>query len=187
MKNPKEEITFLMIKPDGVKKGLVGEIIKRFEQRGLKIVRLEMDQPSQEAMSNHYPKDEAWIKRLGEKTITNFTKYGYDLMEEFGTTDALEIGKVIRGWILDYMTSGPVVKMVIQGAHAIDMVRKIVGPTLPSNAEMGTIRGDFSIDSSALAGKEKRAIYNLAHASETPEEVAHEIKHWFGDSKIFDY
>ena len=187
MQNPNEEITFLMVKPDGVKKGLVGEIIKRMEQRGLKVVRLEMDRPSREQMSDHYPKDEAWISRLGAKSAASFEKYGYDLMTEFGTTDQLAIGQIIRGWILDYLTSGPVVKMIIQGSHAIDMVRKIIGPTLPSNAEMGTVRGDFSIDSSALAGKEKRAIHNLAHASETPEEVAHEIKHWFGDKVIFDY
>jgi nucleoside-diphosphate kinase len=78
--------------------------------------------------------------------------------------------------------------MVIQGIHAIDNVRKIAGPTLPNLAPVGTIRGDFSIDSPLLANKEKRAVMNLVHASETPEEAQHEIKHWFGkDAKVFQY
>lgn len=187
MQNPKEEITFLMVKPDGLKKGLVGEIIKRLEQRGLKIVRLEMDRPSEDAMLKHYPSDAAWLTRLGNKMLTNFEKYGYDAHTEMGTTDPQKIGEQIKGWLLDYMTSGPVVKMIVQGVHAIDMVRKIVGPTIPASAEMGTIRGDFSIDSPALAAKEKRAVMNLAHASETAEEAANEIKLWFGEGKIFDY
>ncbi len=180
MQNPKDEVTFLMIKPDGVRKGLIGEIIKRLEQRGLKIVRLEMEQATREQMDAHYPKDEAWITRVGEKTLSTFNKYGYDQVVELGTADPLEIGKQVRNWLLDFMISGPVVKMVVQGVHAIDMVRKIVGPTIPANAEMGTIRGDFSVDSPALSTHEKRALENLAHASETPEEAANEIKLWFG-------
>lgn len=186
-KNPKEEQTFVMVKPDGVKKGLIGEVIKRFEQRDLKIVALEMFQPTHEKIDNHYPKDPAWIKRLGEKTLMTYEKYGYDAMEDFGTKDAEKIGPLIRTWLVDYMTSAPLVKMVVQGIHAVDMVRKIAGPTLPYLADMGTIRGDFSIDSPALANAEKRAVMNIIHASETPEEAAHEIKHWFGDQKIFSY
>lgn len=181
MKNPKEEVTFLMIKPDGVQKGLVGEIIKRLEQRDLKIIRLEMVQATREQMDKHYPTDEGWVTRVGEKTLSTFTKYGYDPTEELGTADPNKIGHQVRGWLLDFMISGPVVKMVVQGVHAIDMVRKIVGPTIPANAEMGTIRGDFSVDSPALSTCEKRALENLAHASETPEEAENEIKLWFGD------
>ncbi|PIZ81453.1 MAG: nucleoside-diphosphate kinase, partial [Parcubacteria group bacterium CG_4_10_14_0_2_um_filter_41_6] len=78
MKDPKEEQTYVMIKPDGVRKGLIGEIIKRFEQRDLKIVALEMFQPSYDQIDNHYPKDEEWITRLGNKTLTTYEKYGYD-------------------------------------------------------------------------------------------------------------
>jgi len=187
MQNLKDETTFLMIKPDGVKKGLVGEIIKRIEQRGLKIVRLEMAEPGREMVMKHYPTSDAWVMRLGDKLLANFEKFGYDPVAEFGTVDPKTIGEQVKKWLVDYMTLGPIVKMIIQGPHAIDMVRKIVGPTIPANAEMGTIRGDFSVDSSALSTKEKRAIYNLAHASENLEEATHEIKLWFGDSKIFDY
>ncbi len=176
-----------MIKPDGVKKGLIGEVIKRFEQRDLKIVALEMFEPTIDQVDNHYPKDAGWIKRLGEKTLATYEKYGYDAMEDFGTDDPEKIGPEIRKWLIDYMTSAPLVKMVVEGIHAVDMVRKICGPTMPYKAEMGTIRGDFSNDSPALANAEKRAVANIVHASETPEEAVHEIEHWFGKNKIQSY
>lgn len=185
--NPKEERTFVMVKPDGVLKGLVGQVLKRFEQRGLKIVALELFQPTLEQVDAHYPKDDAWLKRLGEKTLSTYEKYGYDPVKDFDTKDAVTIGKEIRKWLTSYLLSGPMVKMVIEGTHAIDMVRKICGPTLPYKAEMGTIRGDFSNDSPALANAERRAVQNVVHASETPEEAAHEMKHWFGDAKFLDY
>lgn len=187
MNHPKEEKTFLMIKPDGVQKGLVGEVIKRLEQRDLKIVALKMFQATRKDIDNHYPKDDKWIKRLGEKTLDTYNKYGYDPKKEIGTEDPLEIGKKVRGWLIDFMISAPMVKMIIQGIHAVDIVRKIVGPTIPAKAEMGTIRGDFSIDSPVLANKEKRAIMNLVHASETAEEAEHEIEYWFGNEEKYNY
>ena len=187
MTHPKEEKTFILIKPDGVRKGLVGEILKRFEQRDLKVVALEMFQASKKEMDAHYPKDEKWIRRLGEKTAATYEKYGYDVKKDFGTTDLLKIGKMVRGWLLDFMISAPMVKMVVQGVHAVDMVRKIVGPTMPYLADMGTIRGDFSADSPLLANMEKRPVLNLIHASETAEEAAHEIHHWFGKGTIYKY
>ena len=185
--HPKEEKTFVMIKPDGVRNGLVGEILKRFEQRDLKIVALEMFQPTKQQIDDHYPKSQEWIARLGGKTLSTYEKYGYDAKKEFGTIDPLKIGKEVRGWLVSFMASAPLVRMVVQGIHAVDMVRKIIGPTMPYQAEMGTVRGDYSADSPALANKEKRAVYNLVHASETPEEAKHEIEHWFGKAKIFSY
>lgn len=187
MKHPKEERTYVMVKPDGVKKGLTGEIIRRFEQRDLKVVALEMFQPTHELIDDHYPKKEEWITRLGQKTLSTYEKYGYDVMADFGTTAPEEIGPEIRKWLIDYMKSAPLVKMVVQGIHAVDVVRKIAGDTMPYKADMGTIRGDFSIDSPALANREKRAVMNIVHCSETPEEAEHEIKHWFGKSEIYDY
>lgn len=176
-----------MIKPDGVQKGLIGEIIKRFEQRDLKIVALEMFMPTADMIDSHYPKDEAWITRLGSKTLATYEKYNMDAMADYGTTDPSVIGPNIRKWILDYMTSAPLVKMVVQGVHAVDTVRKIAGVTMPYLADMGTIRGDFSVDSPALANKEKRPVMNIVHASETPEEAMHEIKYWFGDKELMNY
>lgn len=186
--NFKKEQTYVMIKPDGVKKGLIGEIIRRFEQRDLKVVALEMFQPTKDQIDNHYPKDEAWIKRVGGKTLGTYEKYNIDPIAALGTKDDLAIGKMVRTWLVDYMVSAPLVRMVVEGVHAVDMVRKIVGPTMPYQAEMGTIRGDYSADSPAVANTEKRAVMNLIHASETAEEAKHEIKHWFGGRDVvFSY
>lgn len=186
-KHPREERTFVMLKPDGVKRGLTGEIIRRIEQRGLKVVALQMFQPTTEQIDDHYPHDPKWIERLGEKTLTTYAKYGYDAQEELGTEDKAAIGQMVRKWLIEYMTSAPLVKMVIQGVHAVDMVRKLAGNTMPSAAEMGTIRGDYSVDSAAAANKEKRAVHNIIHASETPEEAEHEIAHWFAPEDVYAY
>lgn len=186
--NFKTEKTYAMVKPDGVKKGLIGEIIRRFEQRDLKIVALEMFMPTKEQIDSHYPKEEAWIRRLGQKTLGTYEKYGVDPIEALGTSDDLEIGKMVRTWLVDYMISAPLVRMVVEGVHAVDMVRKICGVTLPNLADMGTIRGDYSCDSPAVANSEKRSVMNLVHASETAAEAQHEIEHWFGKREvIFEY
>ena len=187
MLNPKEEKTVILIKPDGVKRGLIGEIVSRIEKRGLKIIALEMFQPTKQQIDDHYPKDENWIKRLGDKTKKNYKDYGIEVEQEFTTNDSLEIGKSVRGWLIDYMTSGPLVKMIIKGIHSVDMVRKISGSTMPAQAEMGTIRGDFSVDDAIAANRNKRGIHNIIHASETPEEAEHEIKFWFSPEEIHDY
>ena len=184
----KQERTFVMLKPDGVRKGLTGEVIRRLEQRDLKIVALEMFMPTTTLIDEHYPKDPAWITRLGEKSLKTYHKIGVDPKGELGTDKAEEIGPMVRKWLVEYMTSAPLVRMVVQGVHAVEVVRKIAGETLPVYADMGTIRGDYSIDSPALANSEKRAVMNIVHCSETPEEAAHEIKHWFGDNPpIFEY
>jgi nucleoside-diphosphate kinase len=187
MQNPIQEKTFVLIKPDGVKRGLIGEIIRRIEQRGLKIVALQMIHATPEDIDKHYPKDESWIRALGEKTLAVYKKYGYDPIKEHGTDDPLKIGMEVRKWNIDFLTSGPMVKMVVQGVHAIDMVRKLVGNTIPALAEMGTIRGDFSVDSPVLANKQHRAIRNLIHASGNPEEASHEISMWFSEQDIHEY
>ena len=188
MRHPREEITFLMIKPDGVRRGLTGEIIRRVEQVGLKLVGLKLYQATVKQVDDHYPKDKAWIHRLGEKTLATYAKYGYDATSELSTNKAEKIGPMVRRWLIDFMTSGPVVVMAIKGVHAVDMIRKLAGPTMPSDAPMGTIRGDFSIDSAAAANRDKRAVYNMVHASETQEEAKHEIKHWFGNKEpLWDY
>lgn len=185
--SPRKERTFLLIKPDAVKRGLTGEILARLEQRGLKIVALQMIQATPEQIDQHYPKDPAWIRRLGEKSLATYEKYGYDPVQEMGTSDPMEIGKNVRQWLVDFMVSGPVIKLVVEGVHAVNMVRKLAGATMPSEAELGSIRGDYSVESAALANMEKRAVQNLVHASETPEEAAHEIEFWFGKEPIYSY
>lgn len=185
--NPKEEKTVLIVKPDGVKRGLTGEIISRIEQRGLKVIALQMVWPTKEQIDNHYPKDLAWIKRLGEKSINTYKEHGMDPKKELGTDDPAKIGEFVRSWLIDFLTSGPVVKMVVKGIRAVAMVRKIAGQTMPTLAEMGTIRGDFSVDDAAAANRNKRAVHNIVHASETPEEAEHEIEFWFAPEDIHDY
>lgn len=182
-----EERTFVMVKPDGVKRGLVGEIIKRIEQRGLKVIACSIIRPTRKEIDAHYPKDIKWIARIGEKTMSTYLKYGIDAKKELGTDDHKKIGSMVREWIIDYMTSGPTVKMIVEGVHAIHMVRKLCGNTVPSNAELGSIRGDFSADSPTAANGGKRAIHNLIHASETPEEARHEITLWFKENEIHPY
>ena len=187
MPHPKEEKTVVIVKPDGVKRGLVGEIISRIEKRGLKIISLEMFQATREQIGEHYPNDEKWLRKIGDKTLENYQQYGVDAKNHLGTADTLAIGKMVREWLIDYMTSGPLVKMIVKGIHAIDMIRKIAGHTLPNKAEMGTIRGDFSVDDAIAANGDKRAIHNVVHASGSPEESAHEVAFWFAAEDIFDY
>lgn len=185
-KNPAYERTFAMVKPDGTQRGLVGEVISRIEKRGLKIIALKMVRPNLEHINDHYPKDETWIARLGQKGFTVFDELGIDPKEVMGTTDKLEAGKQVREWLVNYLVEAPMIAMVIEGVHAIDMVRKIAGSTLPSKAEIGTIRGDFSTDSPVAANLNKRAIKNIIHISENKEEAEHEIAHWFSEEEIHD-
>ncbi len=181
------EITFVMIKPDGVMRGLIGEVVKRFEQRGLKIVGMKMMEASREKVDGFYPNDKAWITRLGSKGLATFTEFGIDAKKEMGTDDPLEIGTKVREGILRFMTMGPVVGLAIEGIQAIAVVRKLVGPTAPGLAEPGTIRGDLSHDLQTAANIEDRSLFNVVHASETKEEAAHEIDYWFKSQELFDY
>lgn len=185
-KNPAFDRTVVLVKPDGVQRGLIGEVIKRIENRGLKIVALKMVKPTLEHIDNHYPKDEAWIERLGHKGFTVFEEYGIDPKEHMGTDSEKEAGKMVRKWLIDYLVEAPIVAMIVEGVHAIDMVRKIAGNTLPSKADIGTVRGDYSVDSPAAANLEGRAIKNIMHASENKEEAEHEIGHWFSDEDVHD-
>lgn len=184
----KHQRTFVMIKPDGVMRGLSGEIITRLERAGLKIVAMKMITPTEKMIRQHYPtSDEQWISRLGSKAKSGLD--GTDLLAKdiYGTEDEKELGKGALAGLVQFMQSGPVIAMVIEGLKAVSAVRKIVGSTLPSKAEPGTIRGDFSGDDPIVANVEGRAIHNLIHASEIPEEAAAEIKLWFGDEPMADY
>lgn len=189
MQKPQQERTLVLIKPDGVKRGLVGEVLGRIESRGLKIIALEMIWPSREQMDKHYPTDKEWITGLGRNTARSYEEFKVPstLLDDYGTEDNFEIGKKVREWLVDFMVSGPIVKIVVEGLHAIRMVRKIVGPTIPAFAEMGTIRGDFSVDSPVLANAQKRAIHNLIHASGNPAEAEYEIQHWFRSEELHSY
>ena len=183
----KKERTLVLIKPDGVKRALIGEIISRIEMRGLKVVGMGMIWATPEQIDKHYPHDEGWMQGMGSKTLVSYKEYGLDPIKELGTDDPLKIGMECRSWLLSFMSSGPIVKIAIEGLHSIEMVRKIVGKTIPASADMGTIRGDFSVDSPTLANRDKRAVRNLIHASGTQEEASHELALWFTKEELFDY
>lgn len=183
----RQERTLVLIKPDGVKRGLIGEIIQRIEQRGLKVIAMQMLWAEKKDLSAHYSDAQENLKNMGEKTLANYQKQGLNAIEEIGTDDPVKIGGMVREWILDFMTSGPIVKMVVEGVHAVEMIRKLVGNTIPANAEMGTIRGDFSVDSAVLANAQKRGIRNVIHASGTIPEAEKEIALWFSDKEIHEY
>jgi nucleoside-diphosphate kinase len=183
----KEEQTLVLIKPDGVKRGLTGEIIHRIERRGLKVVAMQMFQADKATIMKHYSDSPENLKVMGEKTLATYQKHEMDPIKEIGTNDPVKIGKMVHGWITDFMCESPIIKMVVQGLHAVEMVRKLVGNTMPSQAEMGTIRGDYSVDSAVLANAQKRGIRNLIHASGNVAEAETEIKLWFTPKEIHSY
>jgi nucleoside-diphosphate kinase len=183
-----KERTVILVKPDGVKRGLVGEIIARFEKAGLKIIAAKMIWIDTDMAAKHYPDARTeLLEGMGKKTLLTYEKYGKDANEELGTMEPLAIGRMINSWNMDFLTSGPVMAMLLEGVHAIDNVRMIAGNTLPAFAEPGTIRGDYSIDSPALANANKRAVRNMVHASGNPEEAKYEAELWFHESEIYDY
>jgi nucleoside-diphosphate kinase len=181
------ERTLVLVKPDGVKRGLVGRILNRFEEVGLKIVGLKMVSPSREQVERHYPNTPEWISGMGHKTLKSYEEHGVDPVAEMGTRDPMAIGEMVKNWNIDYLTSGPIVAVVLEGYHAIAVVRKLCGHTLPLNAEPGSIRGMFSSGSPIVANATKRAIRNLIHASSTVEEANHEMGHWFPEGRLAAY
>ncbi|MDZ7798036.1 MAG: nucleoside-diphosphate kinase [Patescibacteria group bacterium] len=182
------EKTVVLIKPDGVKRGVVGEIISRFEKAGLKIIGMKMIWIDKEIAQKHYPDArEELLKGIGEKTLKTYEKYGMDPNEDLGTKNPLEIGKMVNSWNMDFITSGPVVAILLEGLHAIENVRSMAGNTLPTFATPGTIRGDYSLDSPALANVKKRAVRNIIHASGNKEEAKYEEQLWFKEHQIYDY
>ena len=187
MKQIKEERTLVLVKPDGVMRGLTGEVIDRIEQRGLKIIALKMMQVDRAHLEKHFPSDPEWAARLGDKGLKTFAEYKIDPKKHMGTDDRVKIGAKVKESLFDYMASGPIVALVVEGIHAIEMVRKIAGDTLPVFAAIGSVRGDYSVDSPAVANVEGRAIKNIMHASETPAEAKNEIDLWFTKDEIHDY
>lgn len=187
MKHIKQERTLVLVKPDGVVRGLTGEVLQRIERRGLKMIALKMVHVERGHLERHFPDDPEWMARLGDKGLKTFAEYKIDPKEHMGTDDRMEIGKKVKESLFEYMASGPIVALVVEGLHAIDMVRKLAGNTLPVFADMGTVRGDFSVDSPAIANVEGRAIKNIMHASETPEEAKNEIDLWFEKNELHSY
>jgi len=183
MTHPKKERTFVAVKPDGIQRNLVGEIIGRFEKIGLKLVAMKMLVPTAEHIEKHYTLDPEWRRITGEKTIAGYKSKGLTPPSEnpFDITD-----KLLKT-LSTYMTSGPVIAMVWEGAHATKIVRKIAGGTEPLTSDVGTIRGDYVLDSYAMSDADNRAVRNLLHASGSREEAENEINHWFKPEELINY
>jgi len=181
--HPKYERTLVIIKPDGIQRNLIGEIIKRYEQIGLKLVGIKMLVPTAEMIEKHYTLDPEWRMKTGMKTIKGYTDKGLTPP----MTDPLKITERLLKNLIIYMTTGPVIAMVWQGAHAVQIVRKITGGTEPLMSDVGTIRGDFVLDSYRMSDADERTIRNLIHASGSVKEADDEIAHWFKPAELFDY
>jgi len=154
------ERTLILFKPDAVQRGVVGEVLTRFERVGLKIIGTKMIAPDKDHYYKHYEEIGQVITRRGEKTFNN---------------------------VLDMMSDGPVIAMVFEGVEAVDLVRKLVGSTEPKSSAPGTIRGDFSHMSYGYGDEQEKGIPNLIHASGDLADAKKEIPHWFSDDELYDY
>src|SRR3989339_1467272 len=179
----KNERTLVVIKPDGVQRSLIGEVIKRYERSGLKLVGVKMMVPTVEHIEKHYTVNPEWRRITGEKTIKSYKDKGLQPPSE----DPLVITGIILENLKKYMASGPVVAMVWQGVHAVKIVRKITGGTEPLTSDVGTIRGDLVLDSYQLSDADGRAVRNLIHASGSVDEANKEIALWFLENEIINY
>jgi nucleoside-diphosphate kinase len=180
--HPKQERSLVIIKPDGVQRSLMGEIVHRFERVGLKFVGLKLIVPTEEQCWKHYNKDDEWFLKKGTRIIEDRKSQGLPIEKE-----ALEYGKDIIKALAVFMTSGPVLAFVLQGNQAVGVVKKLVGGTEPTTSDVGTIRGDLTLDSYALTALDDRAVRNLIHCSDSPDEAKREIAIWFSEKELISY
>ncbi|MDP3763080.1 MAG: nucleoside-diphosphate kinase [bacterium] len=183
MSHPKKERTMVAIKPDGIQRSLVGEMISRFERVGLKLVAMKMMMVDKEHIEKHYTLDPEWRRITGEKSIAGYKSKG----QVPWTENPFEVTTKLLSTLVQYLTSGPIIAMVWEGAHAVKIVRKLVGGTEPLTSDVGTIRGDYVLDSYAMSDPDNRPIRNLIHASGSVDEAEREIPHWFEPEELMNY
>ncbi len=177
-----EERTLVLIKPDGVQRSLVGEIIKRIERTGLKFTAFKLLVPNRDQLVRHYNKQQEWFMAKGTRVVEDRKAHGLPVEKE-----AIEYGKEIIDLIVNFMTAGPVLAFVVQGNEAVAVVKKLTGATEPKTSDVGTIRGDYTVDSYDHSSVQNRAVRNLLHCSESPEEAEREIAVWFTPAEIVNY
>lgn len=176
------EQTFVMIKPDGVKRGIAGKVFKKFEEAGLKLVAARMIRPTKEKATKNYPGTNEWMRKMGEKTLNSNGGDIESVKRDYGTDDLLKVGEEIYKALVKMLMSGPVILTVWEGEQAVKRVRSFAGGLEPTVSNPGTIRHDWGLDTPVLAQATGRiSIANIVHASDSPEEAKREIKHWFGD------
>jgi nucleoside-diphosphate kinase len=178
----KKERTFVMIKPDGIQRSLIGEIISRFERTGLRFVAFKFFVPDEKRLWKHYNKDDKWFIEKGENAIKDRKEAGIAVEKE-----AIEYGKDIVRQLVSFMSAGPVLAIVLEGNQSVGIIKKLVGGTEPLTSDVGTIRGDLTIDSYALSGIDGRAVRNLIHCSDKPEEAKKEMDIWMDKEDFINY
>lgn len=175
------ERTLVLIKPDGVKRSIVGKIISRFEDTGLKIIAMKMIWINEEHAKKHYILNEEWARGVFEKAKAAYEKEKKQMKHK----THMEMGKDIQKKNVAFLTEGPVIAIILQGNHAIEIVRKMIGSTEPRQAVPGTIRADFiSVESYNIADSEGRVVRNLVHASDSQASAEREIALWFKKEEI---
>ncbi|MDD3301534.1 MAG: nucleoside-diphosphate kinase [Patescibacteria group bacterium] len=182
MTHPKKERTLVILKPDAIQRGLVGDLLKRFENTGLKLIAMKMMVPKEELVWKHYNKDEAWFQSKGEKLVENLKAAGLPIEKE-----AIEYGREIIGALVKFMTASPVIPMVWEGNQSVAIIKKIVGSTEPATSAVGTIRGDYTLDSYEISNLDGRAVRNLVHCTDDPSESEREISLWFNQEELINY
>lgn len=182
MTHQKEERTFVLIKPDGVQRSLIGEIVGRLERTGLKFIAFKFLVPTREQCFAHYNKDDAWCEKVGTRTIEGKKAKGLPVEKS-----ALEYGREILEGNVRFLTSGPVLAMALEGNQAVGIVKKLVGGTEPLTSDVGTIRSDYTIDSYEIANMDDRCVRNLMHCSDVPPEAERELKIWFKEGELIKY
>lgn len=183
MTDIKKERTLVIIKPDGIQRSLIGEILKRYERTGLTLVAMKMIIPNRTQIEKHYTVDPEWLFKCGSKAINSYKEKGITPPSE----NPVDIGKMTLEKLKNYMTSGPVIAMIWTGMNAIGVVRKITGSTEPLTSDVGSIRGDFTIDSYQISDTSERSVRNLIHASSSVDEAEKEIEIWFDKKEIINY
>lgn len=182
MSHPKKEVTFVILKPDAVQRGLVGELIKRIETTGLKLIALKLVLATEEQLWKHYDKNEEWFIKKGLRVIEDKKAAGQPIEKE-----AVEYGRDIIRALVKFMSCGPIVTMIWEGNQSVGIIKKIVGSTEPLSSASGTIRGDYTLDSYELASIDDRAVRNLIHCSDPAAEAEREIPIWFSAEEILRY
>lgn len=183
----KKQKALLIIKPDGVQRGLCGTVLKRFEKVGLTITGLKFQWADPATVKAHYPESDAWFAKVGQRTLSNYAKKGLDAKAVFNTDNDVAIGKTVKQWLIDYFQESPVLIVAVEGYDVIEIVRKLSGNTIPLLAAPGTVRGDFSHDTIDLANEQARPLRNIIHASDTVEDGEKEVGLWFKPGELFDY
>ncbi len=176
------ERTFFALKPDAIQRALIGELISRIERTGLKMTALKMIMATEKQCWDHYNKDDKWFLEKGQKVLENRKAKNMPIEKE-----AIEYGRDIIAALVKFMTCGPIIVMVFEGNQAVGIVKKIVGGTEPLTSDVGTIRGDFTVDSYELSNIDERAVRNLTHCSDCPEEAEREIALWLKEEEIVRY